>query len=74
MSAGGATKGGTCPKHHRDAAGGVLRQILQQLEKMGIVEQDPKGGRRITSTGRRDLDRISSQVKAQQLQQRRAAE
>jgi ribosomal protein S19E (S16A) len=40
---------------------------------MGIVERSPNGGRRVTRTGRRDLDRISSQVKSQQLQQRRAA-
>ena len=31
---------------------------MQALEKIGILEQDEeKGGRRITQTGQRDLDR-----------------
>ena len=31
---------------------------MQALEKIGVLEQDEdKGGRRITQSGRRDLDR-----------------
>lgn len=33
---------------------------MQALEKIGVVEQDEeKGGRRITQSGQRDLDRIA---------------
>ena len=34
---------------------------MQALEKIGVLEQDEdKGGRRITQSGQRDLDRESS--------------
>ena len=33
---------------------------MQALEKIGVLEQDEeKGGRRITQSGQRDLDRIA---------------
>ena len=33
---------------------------MQALEKIGVLEQDEeKGGRRITQTGQRDLDRMT---------------
>ena len=49
---------GSRPSHHVDASGSVDRKILQALEKIGVVEQDEeKGGRRITQSGQRDLDR-----------------
>jgi small subunit ribosomal protein S19e len=41
-----------------DASGSVDRKVLQALEKIGVLEQDEeKGGRRITQSGQRDLDR-----------------
>jgi len=43
-------------------SGSVARHVLKQLEKIGVVEKDPKGGRRITSAGQRDLDRIAGRV------------
>ncbi|KAF3212638.1 40S ribosomal protein S19 [Orbilia oligospora] len=56
----GATKNrGSRPSHHVDASGGVDRNILQSLEKIGVLEQNEKGGRSISQTGRRDLDRIA---------------
>ena len=34
------------------------RKVVQALEKIGVLEQDEeKGGRRITQSGQRDLDR-----------------
>ena len=34
---------------------------MQALEKIGVLEQDEeKGGRRITQSGQRDLDRIAA--------------
>merc|ERR1712225_60578 len=39
---------------------GRLRKVMQALEKIGVLEQDEdKGGRRITQSGQRDLDRIA---------------
>lgn len=55
---GSAKNRGVRPSHHVDASGSVDRKILQALEKIGVVEQDEeKGGRRITESGQRDLDR-----------------
>ena len=57
---GGTKNRGSRPSHHVDASGAVDRKILQALEKIGVVEQDEdKGGRRITQSGQRDLDRIA---------------
>lgn len=66
----GSTKNrGSRPSHHVDASGSVDRKVLQALEKIGVLEQDEdKGGRRITQSGQRDLDRkllvfgVTSQV------------
>lgn len=35
---------------------------MQALEKIGVLEKDPRGGRRISQAGQRDLDRIASSV------------
>ncbi|KAK2810858.1 40S ribosomal protein S19 [Emmonsiellopsis sp. PD_5] len=51
---------GSRPSHHVDASGSVDRKIVQALEKIGVLETDEdKGGRRITQSGQRDLDRIA---------------
>lgn len=57
----GSTKNrGSRPSHHVNASGSVDRHVLQSLEKIGVLEQDEeKGGRRITQSGQRDLDRIA---------------
>lgn len=50
------------PHKHVDASGSINRRVLQALEKLGVLEISPKGGRRITDNGRRDLDRIAAQT------------
>ncbi|KKK18811.1 40S ribosomal protein [Aspergillus rambellii] len=57
----GSTKNrGSKPCHHVNASGSVDRKVMQSLEKIGVLEQDEdKGGRRITQSGQRDLDRIA---------------
>ncbi len=51
---------GSRPGKHVDASGSVARKVMQSLEKIGVLEQDEeKGGRRITQSGQRDLDRIA---------------
>merc|ERR1712225_161866 len=59
---GGAANRGTRPSHHADASGSVERKVLQGLEKIGVLEKDPRGGRRISQDGQRDLDRIASAI------------
>ena len=63
---GSAGRRGVRSQKHHDANGGIIRNILHQLEAMKVVEKCPegptKGGRRISSHGRQDLDRIAGQV------------
>jgi small subunit ribosomal protein S19e len=58
---GGAKKRGSRPRRFVTGSGSVIRACVKQLEKLQVLEKDPKGGRRITSTGTRDLDRIAGQ-------------
>lgn len=60
---GSAKNRGTRRSKHYDASGSVNRNVVQALEKLGVVELSPKGGRRISENGQRDLDRIAAQVK-----------
>ena len=55
---------GSAPSHWRAGSGSIGRKALQALEQLKLVEKDPNGGRRLTSQGRRDLDRIAAQVYA----------
>ena len=57
---GGVKNRGNRPSHHVDSSGSVDRKVCQSLEKIGVLEtDDDKGGRRITQSGQRDLDRIA---------------
>lgn len=55
---------GSSPSHWHRGAGGIARKALQSLEALKVVEKDQNGGRRLTSQGRRDLDRIAAQIKS----------
>jgi ribosomal protein S19E (S16A) len=57
---------GAVPEHFAKASGGLIRHILIQLETEGLVEkyEGKKGGRKITSTGQRDLDLIAGRIQA----------
>lgn len=59
---GGAKNNGFAPSHHASASGSVQRKVIQGLEGIGVLEKDPKGGRRISQDGMRDLDRIAVSV------------
>eukprot|EP00824_Muranothrix_gubernata_P018693 TRINITY_DN37889_c0_g1_i1.p2 TRINITY_DN37889_c0_g1~~TRINITY_DN37889_c0_g1_i1.p2 ORF type:complete len:162 (+),score=26.42 TRINITY_DN37889_c0_g1_i1:49-486(+) len=59
---GGRYNRGVQPEKFARAAGSIIRKALQELEKIGVVEKHPNGGRRITQNGQRDLDRIAAQV------------
>jgi len=59
---GGRSNRGNRPSHHADASTSVQRRICQSLEKIGVLEKGPDGGRKITQDGQRDLDRIATAV------------
>ncbi|GMM43184.1 hypothetical protein FOG51_01649 [Hanseniaspora uvarum] len=59
---GGAKNRGVRPNKHVDASGSINRRVLQSLEKIGVLEKAPNGGRRISENGFRDLDRIAGQI------------
>jgi len=59
----GATKNnGVHPSHFVKSSSSIARKVLQALEGVKIVEQDANGGRKLSQSGRRDLDRIASQI------------
>ena len=60
---GGQKNRGSAPSHHVNASGSVDRNVLQALQELNVIELDEeKGGRRITKTGQRDLDRIAMAI------------
>ncbi|XP_070661275.1 small ribosomal subunit protein eS19z-like [Malus domestica] len=59
---GGSQRNGSRPPHFCESSGAIARHILQQLQKMNIVDVDPKGGRRITSSGQCDLDHVAGRI------------
>ncbi|XP_058475804.1 small ribosomal subunit protein eS19 isoform X1 [Solea solea] len=67
---GGRQRNGVCPAHFSVGSRNVARKVLQALEGLKMVEKDPSGGRRLTSQGQRDLDRIAGQVAAANKKQR----
>ncbi|KRX53916.1 40S ribosomal protein S19S, partial [Trichinella britovi] len=71
---GGRKRNGSAPAHFCLASSNVIRKCLQALEEIKWIEKAPNGkGRILTSTGRRDLDRIASQIYAKTHPRRKAA-
>uniref|UniRef100_A0A0N4ZTZ0 40S ribosomal protein S19 n=1 Tax=Parastrongyloides trichosuri TaxID=131310 RepID=A0A0N4ZTZ0_PARTI len=62
-SFGGNKRRGVKPRHFQTAAGGNIRKALQTLEAINWVEKSANGGRILTLQGRKDLDRIASQMR-----------
>jgi len=59
---GGRKRKGRRREHSRKAGGSAIRKPLQQLEKAGLVEIDGKKGRKLTSKGRKLLDRLATEI------------
>ncbi len=59
---GGRKNRGAKPEHHVDASGKIIRTILQQLEKAGLVEKDGQNGRKISKKGQSLLDKEASAI------------
>uniref|UniRef100_A0A6T6M2D6 Uncharacterized protein n=1 Tax=Rhodosorus marinus TaxID=101924 RepID=A0A6T6M2D6_9RHOD len=71
---GGSKSNGTRPSHFRKASGGVIRAGLKQLEKLGIIEKHPNGGRRVTRKGQVEMDTKASEILASQIEATGGAE
>jgi len=72
-SFGGKHRRGVRRSHWKPGARGVIKHCLKQLEGLGVLLKEPKtGGRKITPTGQRDLDRIAGQVKSKLWAERKA--
>jgi len=59
---GARKRNGSAPSHFMRSSQSVSRRVLQSLEEMSLVEKDSNGGRKLTSQGRRDMDRIAAQI------------
>merc|ERR1712083_860460 len=63
---GGQKRNGTCKAHFRKGSGKIVRYCMQQLEEMGIMEVDEKGGRKITPEGQREMDTVAVQTQQEE--------
>jgi len=59
---GGSKAVGYAFSHHRDAGGAVIRNAIQELEKLGYVEKVQGKGRVVTHQGMKKLDRLASDI------------
>nr|AOZ55979.1 ribosomal protein S19E (S16A) [uncultured korarchaeote] len=59
---GGRKRRGVKPEHTVKASGKVIRAILQQLEKAGLVAKQPGRGRVITPRGQALLDKLAAKI------------
>lgn len=62
---GGRQRRGQAPAHFRRAGGKVIRIILQQLERAGLVTKAERRGRKLTLKGTVMLDQIAEQIKTE---------
>ncbi len=59
---GGRKNRGVKPEHFRKSSGSVIREILQQLERAGLVRKIPGKGRILSSAGYSLMDHIAFEV------------
>eukprot|EP01147_Barroeca_monosierra_P008997 gene8997-1328_t len=50
------------PRHFKRGSGSVARKCVQALESIKVLAVSKNGGRAITSTGQRDLDRLAGEI------------
>ncbi len=56
---GGKRDRGSAPNHARSGSRSVAREIVQQLEKAGLLQPYKNGGRRVSPQGQKLLDTVS---------------
>ncbi len=60
---GGRKKRGSAPEHFRRGGGKIIRTLLQQLERAGLVEKKERKGRKVTRKGAELLERLAEELK-----------
>ena len=60
---GGRKSKGSKPYHKYKGGGSILRKMLQQLEKSGLIEQKDSEGRVVTDKGKALLDSLAAEIK-----------
>jgi small subunit ribosomal protein S19e len=59
---GGKRDRGSAPYHAELGSRAILREIVQQLEKSGLVQPMKKRGRRVSAAGQKLLDTLSAET------------
>jgi small subunit ribosomal protein S19e len=59
---GGKRDRGSSPYHARSGSRAILREIVQQLEKSGLVKPYKNMGRRVSPEGQKLLDKVSREA------------
>ncbi|MGI0132231.1 MAG: 30S ribosomal protein S19e [Thermoplasmata archaeon] len=59
---GGKRDRGSAPYHARTGSRAVLREIVHQLEKSGLVQSQKNRGRRVSAEGQRLLDSLARET------------
>lgn len=59
---GGGRPSGYGAAHHRDAGGAIIRNAVQGLEGLGLVERVEKRGRIVSKEGMKKLDNLSTEI------------
>jgi len=67
---GGRVNRGVAPEHFAKGSGSVVRKILQQLERAGLVRRVRGRGRVLTEKGRSLLDNTAYEIMKELAEQR----
>ena len=59
---GGAERRGTKPNRFHRGSTIIAKTVLQNLEKIGVLEKTQTGGRKVTAKGQGELDRIAASL------------
>eukprot|EP01012_Entosiphon_sulcatum_P047468 TRINITY_DN644_c0_g1_i1.p2 TRINITY_DN644_c0_g1~~TRINITY_DN644_c0_g1_i1.p2 ORF type:complete len:149 (-),score=21.45 TRINITY_DN644_c0_g1_i1:51-497(-) len=59
---GSKARRGSRPNIFELASPGPIRNAIQQLEKLGLAEAHPAGGKQLSAAGRRELDQVARQI------------
>lgn len=67
---GGRKNYGVAPEHFVKGSGNIVRKILQQLEREGLVKTIPGRGRVLTPQGRALLDKLAYEIMQEVVKER----
>ena len=64
---GGRKNRGQAPEHSRRGSGKIVRTILQQLEKAGLVTKEERKGRKLTQKGADLLEKTAESLRGEKV-------